>query len=60
MLEHVPNLLLYLLELEWAKLIDLLVNGWSIILQFNLELVSHSYQWKSRLEICGKDILVVS
>ena len=43
MLEHVLNLLLRLLELEWVELIDWLVNGWSIILHFDLELLSHSH-----------------
>ena len=42
-LKHVPNLFLCLLELERAELIDWPLNGWSVILQFSLELVSHSY-----------------
>ena len=44
MLEHVLNLFLPLLELEWVELVDWPVNGWSIILQFNLELMPHSYR----------------
>ena len=59
MLEHVLNLFLCLLELEWTELIDWLVNGWSVILQFNLELMPHSYWCYPWWEIYGKDILVV-
>ena len=44
-LKHVLNLFLRLLELEWAKFVDWPVDGWSIILQFNLELISHLYWW---------------
>ena len=59
MLEHVLNLLLRLLEIEWAKLVDWPMDGWSIVLQFNLELMSHPYWRQSWREICGKDVLVL-
>ena len=45
MLEHILYLLLCHLELEWAELVDLPMNGWSIVLQCHLELMFHSYWW---------------
>ena len=47
MLKHVLNLFLCLLELEWAELVDWPVNGWSVVLKFDLELMYHSYRWQS-------------
>ena len=40
MLEHILDLFPCLFKLEWAEFIDWPVNGWSIVLQFNLELMN--------------------
>ena len=42
-LMHTLNLLVCLLELEGPELVDWPTDGWSIVLLFNLELMSHLY-----------------
>ena len=45
MLEHILDLFPCLFKLEWADFIDWPVNGRSIVLQFDFELMTHSYRW---------------
>ena len=44
MLKHVLDAILFLFDLEPNELVDWLVNEWSIVLQFDLQLMAHLYQ----------------
>lgn len=59
MLEHVLDLLFCLFELNWTEIIDWPMNGWSIILHFNLELMTHLYWWQSWWDTRGENVFVL-